>query len=200
MINYNTGVLLSRIDEPYHGIPSKTHIIAIRNVLEGKAYVGYTSNPRRFLGAILCELEAYGIYRNIPLCDFDKLDVIILESVDDRTIAKIHIEYWYDKLIADGYKLYYRHRHSMTRIKITVKAIDKVWVELVYRDRTRLLVGIFSTKPEAKAFVEACYSNDVNPYHWYVYANNIDTRQWLVDLERSKKPIDRHTTLIVDED
>lgn len=147
-------------------------VFAILNPSSKEVYVSYSLSLKSRIGQIYTQL---GEYINIEDTD---LQLIILDSNPDKEHAELYTQYWIDYYTQEGYsfirknKLLRQYRPSI-RILRSMKKVEVVLYDKGYRSRT---VGIFTSVPEAKAFITTCYATSINKYTFPVYATNQLTR------------------------
>jgi len=163
----------------------KSVIYAIRNDSSKKIYISQTSRFLTAIDLILKELDIGTFKCKEMIKDFDKLQIEVLEVMEDIETRKLHVQYWKDKFKELGYKEYIETRPPLEYKVVTRVTYDckYVIVYLVNKRYEYKPVGVFNTIKEANTFV---IENYTSKYIYPVYACNNETKQLI---QKSNKGI-----------
>lgn len=156
-------------------------VFALYNDKDKKVYIG-TSN--------CCLLAISQLLKNfkdkvVPIRelyqDRKKLEVSILETIDDKIQRDVRYNYWCDYYRNLGYSLYREHKGTTYTVRLTIENIEteiyRVLVQLVNTRKDKIVVGVFSTVDEAQEFIKLNYEG--KDYIVPVYSDNSLTKEYL---------------------
>jgi len=120
-------------------------------------------------------------HTNKELCrDLEDLELIILETSNDYSLLRLHVQYWYDYMKDIGLETYSKHTYLKYKARVNVgydfNGEQKVFVELVNRRNESFIVGVFDNMYDAKTFKVDYF--DSMKYVYPVYANNESTKKY----------------------
>jgi hypothetical protein len=117
------------------------------------------------------------------LCsDLQDLELVILETNNDISILRLHMQYWKDYLKDLELETYNKINCLIYKSRVTT-GYDytgelRILVELVNRRNESFVVGVFEKMYEAKEFQKKYF--DTRNYVYPVYANNEHTREYVL--------------------
>lgn len=143
-------------------------VYALINDSDKKVDIRYCSSLSMAIGAFLSRINAGYDLPSVLIQDKDKLQLVVLEIMDDPTSRLIHHGYWTDKYKSMGYSLYREHPALHYKVRIAIEDY-LIYVKLMNRNYDSIIVGVFDNMEEAESFVSTCYSDEIK---YPVYATN----------------------------
>lgn len=117
------------------------------NDVDRKVYLSYSNDLSRSIRQKLTQYsEVSNDYRN------GKIRLYYEESVNDRNTQKLLVEQLCHTYESKGYSFYHRHNYIDYEVKIYVEKDMLVYVYLVSKNFSKLIVGIFDKMDKANEF------------------------------------------------
>lgn len=153
-------------------------VYALINDSDKKVYVSYSVDVLLAIRRLLADYAVLDAdYKS------GKIRIAILETISDKKTMQLYVEHYQVKYEGMGYSFYKRNRFVHYKIQIAIETDRLVYVFLVSRNYSKLIVGIFSKMDQANAFKKVLEnSNPILP----VFALNGHTRRHCLGL-----PLDR---------
>lgn len=157
-------------------------VYALINDSDRRVYVSYSVDVLLAIRRLLVDYAVLDAdYKS------GKLRIAILETASDKRTMQLYVEHYQIKYESLGYSFYKRNKFIQYKVQITIESDRLVYVFLVSRNYSKLIVGIFSKMDQARAFKAVLESsNPVLP----VFALNGHTRRHCLGL-----PLDRGFTV-----
>lgn len=156
-------------------------IYGLINNQDKKIFIGYTKDLVTALNRIGKDIK----YSNhILKNDINKLELIIIETINNEDLLRSRYQFWYNKYSNMGF-LHYRKYKAMGFYKLFIDVlmvnhihVPKVYVKLRWGRSKELTVGIFDSVEECDAFINEFYPNK-NNIASIIYSSNILTKEYL---------------------
>ena len=163
-------------------LPTNHTIFTVSNTETKECMFFVSSNILRRLTDIIQSVKHNTHKEKEFYKNFEKLEIKILETLDDELTLKIFTKYHKDKLLAQGYKILNNKVYIRPFIRTTIGTDQnkkkRIFVEIASHDgRTRQVVGIFNYRSEAQEFVKHCYPG--KPYFPVIAYNDL-TRDYIL--------------------
>lgn len=158
MENSNTNLLVNLFNYP------DMCVFGLINSKDHKIYLGYTINLPQALARIIKETK---LSNNKLNNDWNKLELVILETFTDRSNLRVRHKWYFNEYSNKGWMFYNKISNS-TRYKLRLdivsdKGLDyKVKVKLLTRRYKEVVVGVFDTYEDAKAWSSIHYPDSNN--------------------------------------
>ena len=160
-------------------LPEKS-IYGFFNESDKICYIAFSRNT---LNAINRNIQEFKYRNNVIKQDLNKLELRIIETIDDLVNLRIRYQYWTDHFTNIGYRHYRSYKGAS--YKLSIEVIGDLmpsyhtkflfYVYLVSRGYNRILIGIFDNKDEMDSFISREYRN----IDKVTYADNKLTREYL---------------------
>ena len=162
-------------------------IFCFYNRKKNKAFITVSVNVGQKVSEVLKKLETDNFNCVELVADKDDLELIVLETyrhINSKVAYKIlmkELAYWQDYVQKQGIDLY-DHKFPTVTYKARLnfatddKGKDLILVEATTKRYDKLLVGVFSSIPEAKDFISKHYNKRINKL---VTAFNKQTKAFL---------------------
>ena len=157
MVNSNREILINLFNYP------EMCVFGLINTQNKNIYLSYTINLPLALARIIKEIKNSN---NKLKKDWDKLELVILETVTDRSNLKVRYKAYCDEYSNNGWVFYnkisnlvnYKIRHEI----VTIEGKVKVQVKLLNRRYKEIVVGTFDTYEDAMKWSTVNYPDSNN--------------------------------------
>lgn len=159
-------------------------IYGLINNQDKKIFIGYTKDLVTALNRIGKDIKSSN---HVCKEDLNKLELIILEIINNESDLKLKYQFYYNKYSNMGF-LHYRKYKAVGSYKLRIKVLNdipedlrssiSIYVKLHYGRSKELIVGIFDSVEECYAFVDEFYP-DKNKVVNIIYSSNKLTKEYL---------------------
>jgi hypothetical protein len=171
----------SNIFQDLSNLPDKC-IYGLFNDQDKKVYIGYSSNTIRTLYSNISNLK----YSNLTP-DWGKLEFRVIEPIEDSNRLKVRYQYWVSHYSNEGWSMYRDFKAIEYKVRIDILNDETrqkngrylLYVKLLSRGRSEVVVGVFDSLSECNEFVESNYKT-IKDIH---YSNNELTNEYRKSLK-----------------